>query len=66
MLRWQSSQLGPRRSRRGLRKQDSSYGPSGRSLGRRGQAGVPANLSDHSVQFIALDMLSSMQFAHLR
>ncbi|GFU54702.1 hypothetical protein TNCV_1037491 [Trichonephila clavipes] len=30
----------------GLRKQDSSYGPRGRSLGRRGQANVSANLPD--------------------
>ncbi|GFT79158.1 hypothetical protein TNCV_3095071 [Trichonephila clavipes] len=54
------------RSRRGLRKQDSSYGPRGRSLGRRGQVSVPVNLHDHLVQSIALDMLYLMYFAHLR
>ncbi|GFV51221.1 hypothetical protein TNCV_2545701 [Trichonephila clavipes] len=54
------------RSRRGLRKQDSPYGPRGRNLGRRGQAGMPANLLDHPVQSIALDMMYPMHFAHLR
>ncbi|GFU95686.1 hypothetical protein TNCV_4692941 [Trichonephila clavipes] len=49
----------------GLRKQDSSYGPRGRSLGRRGQASMPANLPDHPAQSIALDMLYSMHFTHL-
>ncbi|GFW73486.1 hypothetical protein TNCV_2801501 [Trichonephila clavipes] len=44
---------GPRRSRRGLRKQDSSCGPCGRSLGSRGQNSVLANLPDHSIQSIA-------------
>ncbi|GFU74063.1 hypothetical protein TNCV_1641871 [Trichonephila clavipes] len=66
LLRRQSSQPGPRRSRRGLRKEDSSYGSGGRSLGRRGQASVPAKLQDHPVQSIALDMLYLMHFAHLR
>ncbi|GFY09712.1 hypothetical protein TNCV_3696741 [Trichonephila clavipes] len=47
LLRRQSSQPGPHWSRRGLRKQDSSYGPRGRCLGRSGQASVPANLPDH-------------------
>ncbi|GFX89110.1 hypothetical protein TNCV_2854091 [Trichonephila clavipes] len=53
------------RSRRGLRKQDSSYGPRGRSLGRRGQASVTVNLPDHPAQSITLDMLYPMHFAHL-
>ncbi|GFT41202.1 hypothetical protein TNCV_3403591 [Trichonephila clavipes] len=66
LLRRQSSQPGPRRSRRGLHKQDSSYGSRGRSLGRRGQASVMAYLPDHPVQLIVLDMLYSMHFAHLR
>ncbi|GFU10656.1 hypothetical protein TNCV_1773261 [Trichonephila clavipes] len=57
LLRRQSSQPGPRRSRRGLCKQDNSYGPRGKSLGRRGQASVPANLPENPVQFIALNML---------
>ncbi|GFX45341.1 uncharacterized protein TNCV_1026011 [Trichonephila clavipes] len=43
-----------------------SYELRGRSLGRIGQAGVPANLPDHPVQSIALDMLYQMHFAHLR
>ncbi|GFU18309.1 uncharacterized protein TNCV_2323091 [Trichonephila clavipes] len=54
------------RSQRCLRKQDSSYGLRGRSLGRRGQASVPANLPDQPAQSIALDMLYSMHFSHLR
>ncbi|GFU31670.1 hypothetical protein TNCV_1175601 [Trichonephila clavipes] len=68
LLRRQSSQPGPHRSRRGLRKQGSSYGPRGRSLGRIGQANVPTNLPDHPTQsiVIALDMLYPMHFAHLR
>ncbi|GFX82148.1 hypothetical protein TNCV_4398071 [Trichonephila clavipes] len=53
----QSSQSGPCWSRRSLRKLDSSYGPRGRSLGRRRQARVPASSPDHPVQSIALDML---------
>ncbi|GFU63837.1 hypothetical protein TNCV_3496491 [Trichonephila clavipes] len=65
-LRRQPSQPGPRRNQRGLRKQDSSHGPRGRSLGRRGQESVPTNLPDHPVQFIVLDMLYPMHFAHLR
>ncbi|GFV19299.1 hypothetical protein TNCV_3225591 [Trichonephila clavipes] len=44
LLRRQSWQPGSRRCRRGLRKQDSSYGPRGRSLDKRGQASEPANL----------------------
>ncbi|GFS89399.1 hypothetical protein TNCV_1809341 [Trichonephila clavipes] len=48
--------VNPHWRRRGLRKQDSSYGPRGKSLGRRGQASVPANLLDHPAQSIALDM----------
>ncbi|GFV81613.1 hypothetical protein TNCV_1702701 [Trichonephila clavipes] len=50
----------------GLRKQDSSYGSKGRSLGRSGQVSVPANLPDHPAQSIALDMLYPMHFVHLR
>ncbi|GFT02111.1 hypothetical protein TNCV_84071 [Trichonephila clavipes] len=57
LLRRQFSQPGPHRNRRGLRKQDSSYGLRGRSLGRRDQASVPANLPDHPVQSIARDMM---------
>ncbi|GFY28260.1 DUF4817 domain-containing protein [Trichonephila clavipes] len=63
LLRRQSSQTGHRQSRRGLRKQDSSYGCRGRNLGWRGQASMPANLPDHPVQSIALDMLYLMHFA---
>ncbi|GFV29689.1 hypothetical protein TNCV_330551 [Trichonephila clavipes] len=66
LLRRQSSQPGPRQSRRSLRKQDSSYGPRGRSLDKRGQASVQANLRNHPVQSIALDMLYPMHLAHLR
>ncbi|GFU90471.1 hypothetical protein TNCV_4989141, partial [Trichonephila clavipes] len=65
LLRRQPSQPGPRLSRRGLRKQKSSYGPRGRCLGRRDQASVAANLSDHPVQSITLDMLYPKHFAHL-
>ncbi|GFV42502.1 uncharacterized protein TNCV_1293801 [Trichonephila clavipes] len=61
----QSSQPGPRRSRRGLCKQDSSYNPRGKLLDRRGQANVSANLPDHPAQSIALDMLYPMHFTHL-
>ncbi|GFT75940.1 hypothetical protein TNCV_2098741 [Trichonephila clavipes] len=61
----QSSQPEPRRSQRGLRKQDS-FRTRGRSLGRRGQASVPANLPNHLIQSIALDMLYPMHFTHLR
>ncbi|GFW09292.1 hypothetical protein TNCV_4276211 [Trichonephila clavipes] len=64
LLRRQSSQPGPRRSQRGLRKLFN--GPRGRSLGRRGQASVLTNLPDHPAQSIALDMLYPMHFAHLR
>ncbi|GFS54052.1 hypothetical protein TNCV_3762481 [Trichonephila clavipes] len=39
--------------------------PQKRSLGRRGQASVPANLPDNPTQSIALDMLYPMHFAHL-
>ncbi|GFS90429.1 hypothetical protein TNCV_4096441 [Trichonephila clavipes] len=49
-----------------LHKKDSSYGPRGRSLGRRGQESVPANLPDHLVQSTVLDMLYPMHFAQLR
>ncbi|GFU59217.1 uncharacterized protein TNCV_4197491 [Trichonephila clavipes] len=66
LLRRQFSQPGPRQSRWGLCKQDSSYGPRGRSLGRRGQASVPAILPDHPVQPILLYMLYPKHFAHLR
>ncbi|GFU92089.1 hypothetical protein TNCV_1659211 [Trichonephila clavipes] len=65
LLRRQSLTPGPHSSRRGLRKQDSSYGPRGRSLGRKGQASVPANLPDHPSQFITLDVLYPKHFAHL-
>ncbi|GFY20563.1 alpha-2 adrenergic receptor [Trichonephila clavipes] len=58
----QSSQPG---SRRGLSKLASSYGARQRSLGRRVQARVAANLKDLPVQFIVLDMLYPMRFAHL-
>ncbi|GFW81331.1 hypothetical protein TNCV_376791 [Trichonephila clavipes] len=47
LLRRQSTQPGPSRSRRGMRKQNSSFGPRGRSLGRRDQLSVPANLPQH-------------------
>ncbi|GFX07654.1 hypothetical protein TNCV_4159231 [Trichonephila clavipes] len=66
LLRRQFSQPGPRRSRQGVRKQDSSYGPRGRSLGRRGQASVPANLPDRLAQSTALDIRYPMHFAYLR
>ncbi|GFU92530.1 hypothetical protein TNCV_4794591 [Trichonephila clavipes] len=66
LLRRQSSQPRPRRYRRGLRKQESSYGPRGRSLGGRGQESVLVNLPDHPVQSIVLDMLYPMHFVHLR
>ncbi|GFS97800.1 uncharacterized protein TNCV_2017781 [Trichonephila clavipes] len=49
LLRRRASQPGPRRSRWGLRKQESSYVLRVRSLCRRGQASVPANLPDHPV-----------------
>ncbi|GFW65309.1 uncharacterized protein TNCV_395751 [Trichonephila clavipes] len=65
-FRRQSSQPGPRRIRGGLGKQDSSYGFRGGSLGRRGQASVPANLLDHPAQSIALDKLYPIRFAHMR
>ncbi|GFV34162.1 uncharacterized protein TNCV_5046961 [Trichonephila clavipes] len=44
----------------------TSYGPRGKSLGRKGQTSVPANLPNHLVQSIALDMLYPIHFAHLR
>ncbi|GFU39916.1 hypothetical protein TNCV_2531631 [Trichonephila clavipes] len=44
LLRRQSLKPGPRRSQRGMRKQDSTYDPRGRSLGRRDQASMLANL----------------------
>ncbi|GFS64861.1 uncharacterized protein TNCV_2000751 [Trichonephila clavipes] len=44
----------------------SSYGSRGRILRKRGQASVPANLSDHPSETIALDMLYTMHFTHLR
>ncbi|GFY31097.1 uncharacterized protein TNCV_4360041 [Trichonephila clavipes] len=66
LLRKQSSQPGPQLNRRGLHKEDSSYGPRGGSLGRRGQASVPANLPDHLVQFIALDMLYALRTSALK
>ncbi|GFU25824.1 uncharacterized protein TNCV_5103791 [Trichonephila clavipes] len=53
------------RRRRDLHKQDSLYGPRGRNQGRRGQASMTANLLDHPVQYIALDMLHPMHFTHL-
>ncbi|GFY11401.1 hypothetical protein TNCV_3182431 [Trichonephila clavipes] len=56
----------PRRSRLGLRKRDPSYGPRGRSLSRRGQTSMPANLPDHPAQFIVLDVLYPMHFTYLR
>ncbi|GFV84972.1 RNase H domain-containing protein [Trichonephila clavipes] len=51
---------GPHRSRRGLRRQVSSYGPRGKSVDRRGQTSVPANVPEHPVQSIAQDMLYPM------
>ncbi|GFV85090.1 hypothetical protein TNCV_3320281 [Trichonephila clavipes] len=48
------------------RKQDSSCGPRGRNLGRRGQTSVLANLPDHLAQSIALDILYPMHFQHQR
>ncbi|GFV27091.1 hypothetical protein TNCV_4853281 [Trichonephila clavipes] len=66
LLRRQSSPPRLRRSRRGMRKQDSLYGSRGRSLGKRGQVSVPANLQDHPVQSIVLDMLYPTHFASLR
>ncbi|GFT62102.1 hypothetical protein TNCV_3812591 [Trichonephila clavipes] len=51
---------------RGLRKENSSYGFRERGLGRRDQASAPANLLNHPVQSIALDMLYRMHFAHQR
>ncbi|GFY08452.1 hypothetical protein TNCV_1358561 [Trichonephila clavipes] len=66
LLRWQSSQSGHCQSRQGLRKLDSSYGPRGRRLGRRGQASVQANLPDHPAQSIPLDMLYPMRTSALK
>ncbi|GFV84205.1 uncharacterized protein TNCV_3038651 [Trichonephila clavipes] len=40
--------------------------PIERSLSRRGQASVPANLQDRPAQSITLDMIYSMHFTHLR
>ncbi|GFW29005.1 hypothetical protein TNCV_2355631 [Trichonephila clavipes] len=50
----------------GLAQTRLSYGPRGRSVGRRGQVSMPANLPEHPAQLIALDMLYPMHFAHLR
>ncbi|GFV55495.1 hypothetical protein TNCV_3776811 [Trichonephila clavipes] len=47
-------------SQRGLCKEESSYDPRRRSLGRRGLESVPVNLLDHPIQSIALDMLQAM------
>ncbi|GFX75335.1 hypothetical protein TNCV_3043571 [Trichonephila clavipes] len=66
LLRQQSSQPGPRWSRRCLRKQVSSYGPREISLYRTDQTSVSANFPDHSAQSITLDMLYPMHFAHQR
>ncbi|GFU81582.1 ig-like domain-containing protein [Trichonephila clavipes] len=69
-LKWYKNSIevpkGPRRSRRGLRKQDSLYVPRGRSVGRSGQASMSDNLPDNPARFIALDILYPMHFTHLR